>query len=334
MKIEKLGERTYRVRKTVNGQLYTHYFDYKPTEREIISVFAKEIGSADVRNYGSSVSFKIASDKYIDSKSNVLSPSTIREYSRIPKRLSDTFIQKKIDKIEKKDIQAEINLLSKSLKPKTVKDYYSYIVTIIKEYRPNADLKVTLPQRVYTEPYIPTKEEVIKLIEDSKTESNGMFFVPIVLASYGFRRSEILSLQPGDIDENGIVRIDKARVQNINKEWVDKTTKTEKSTRTLPLPQEVIEKIQEQGYVYNGGAQSISNYISRWCEKNGVEHFSIHKLRHYFATQLIANGADHKTLNYLGGWSSNYISDRIYTHNSKEKISEQSQLLENALLKK
>ena len=332
MKIEKLPSGSYRVRKTVNGKTYTKIFDHKPKDSEIVLALSDDIGSADVLNHGISLTFKIASDKYIKLKNNVLSPATVREYTRIPTRLSDSFVKKPIDKITQQDIQNEINLLASRLAPKTVKDYSAYILAILKEYRPKMTVKITLPQCVDEEPYIPTQEEVQKLIEDSKKDSKGMYYVPIMLATYGFRRSEIIGLKPEDIDENRVVHIHTAIVQDVNKEWVEKTTKTEKSARTFPLPEDVVNIIREQGYVYNGGAQSISNYIARWCNKNNVQHFSLHKLRHYFASMLFANNVDGETAKYLGGWSSDFVINKHYKHKVEEKVKAQSDLLKSILL--
>lgn len=332
MNKEKLPSGSYRVRKTVNGKTYTEIFDHKPTDAEVTIRLSEKIGSDDVLNHGTALTFKIASDKYIAARSNILSPSTIREYTRIPTRLSPDFIKKPIDKITKKDIENEVNLLASKLAPKTVKGYANYIFTIMRDNRPKMDISVRLPQQIDKDPYIPTKEEVQKLIEDSKTESKGMYYVPIMLAVYGFRRSEIMGLKPEDIDENRVVHIHNAVVQDVNKNWVEKTTKTEKSAREFPLPEDVVNKIREQGYVYNGGAQSISNYIARWCNKNNVEHFSIHKLRHYFATTLFANGADGETAKYMGGWASDYVLNKHYKHKVEEKVKKQSDVLKSILL--
>lgn len=103
------------------------------------------------------------------------------------------------------------------------------------------------------------------------------------------RRSEICALTLEDI-EGDMVHINKAMVQNEKHEWVIKTTKTTESTRDIVIPQELADKILEQGYVYKGHQHHISRNLAKVEEQLGIPHFSVHKLRHYFASEMAALG--------------------------------------------
>lgn len=145
-----------------------------------------------------------------------------------------------------------------------------------------------------------------------------MFEIPISLVCYGMRRSEICALTLEDI-EGDVVHINKAMVQDENKEWVIKSTKTTESTRDIIISQELADKIREQGYVYKGFPNSITAYLSKTEQKLGLQHFTVHKLRHYFASQMSALGVPDADIMKLGGWQSDHVMKSIYRHSMMEK---------------
>lgn len=98
------------------------------------------------------------------------------------------------------------------------------------------------------------------------------FAIPIVLACYGMRRSELCALEPKDI-EGDLVTIDKAKVQNERKEWIVKATKTTVSTRKIIIPMETADKIRDQGYVYKEHPGKITGFLSS-VQKTGNSTFS------------------------------------------------------------
>lgn len=108
-------------------------------------------------------------------------------------------------------------------------------MSILGMFCPNLKLNTTLPQKVKNEPYIPSDDDIKKILEYSKDTE---YEIPIVLACYGMRRSEICALTPDDIDGD-VVTIDKALVQDENREWVVKMTKTTESTRKIVVPMEI-----------------------------------------------------------------------------------------------
>lgn len=132
------------------------------------------------------------------------------------------------------------------------------------------------------------------------------------------RRSEICALTPEDIDGD-VVRIDKAKVLNEKKEWVIKTTKTVHSTRNIIIPPELAEKIREQGYVYKGHPNSISRYLEKVEQDLGIPHFSLHKLRHYFASEMSALGVPEADILRMGGWETDHVMKSVYRHSMMEK---------------
>ena len=135
------------------------------------------------------------------------------------------------------------------------------------------------------------------------------------------RRSEICALDIEDI-EGDIVRINKAMVQNENKEWIIKTTKTTTSTRDVIIPTTIADKIRKQGYIYKGHPNSITCYLTKVQDALGIPHFSLHKLRHYFASQLSALGVPEVDILKMGGWETDHIMKSVYRHSMIDREEE------------
>lgn len=185
MKIEKLPSGSYRVRKMYQGVTYTVTFEHKPTQKEIVQALADEMESADLKK--TQMTFLTAAESYIDSKRNVLSPSTIREYNGTLNRLSKDFTKQRISDITALDVQKEINTLSVDRSPKTIRNYHGFISAVLGVFRPNLVLITALPQKRKNEPYIPSDDDVKVILKEI---ADTPFEIPITLACWGLRRSE------------------------------------------------------------------------------------------------------------------------------------------------
>ena len=313
MKIEKLPSGSYRVRKMYQGKTYSVVFDYKPTQKEALQAIAAELDK--VKTKYDRLTFKGAATEYVDMKRNVLSPKTIKEYTEIPKRFPDWFNNLPLSEISQVDINKVVNEWSKTKSPKTVSNYHGFISAILGTFRPDMKIYTKLPQKVKNEPYTPSQEDVKAVLNASK---GTKYEIAISLACYGMRRSEICALTVDDIDGD-VVHINKAMVLNENNEWVIKTTKTTDSTRDIIISQELADKIREQGYIYKGEPNSITMYLTKIEKRLGIPHFSIHKLRHYFASQMSALGVPDADIMKLGGWQSDHVMKSIYRHSMMDK---------------
>lgn len=328
MKFERLPSGSYRVRMTFNGKQQSVTFKHKPTEAEVMMAFSKKINTTIKSPH---ITFEVAANEYCKLRKNVISPKTYREYNRMTGRLSEDFIKLYIDEIEDVDIQKEVNDLSATRKPKTVKNYYDFILQVLRMYIKHYEPDVTIAEVMVEKLYIPTDKELKLLFDSAKNHKSGMFFIPIVLGSYGLRRSEICALTPDDIVDN-VVYIKKSMVQNDDDEWIIKEyPKNSTSIRRIPIDPEIADMIHEQGYVYKGHPNSISDYISKFCDRNNIKHFSLHKLRHYFCSKLVAEGVDIKTTITMSGHSTDSVFKRIYLHAIDEKVQEASNRLDSIL---
>lgn len=313
MKIEKLPSGSYRMRKMYKGKTYQIVTDYKPTQKEAIQMMAEELDK--VKGKQPEMTFREATEEYIESKRNVLSPSTIKGYKAAVSIFSERFLEKNVNDITQIDIQKEINILAARRAPKTVRNYHGFISAVLGMFNPSLKINTTLPQKVKNEPYIPSDEDVRKILESAK---GTKYEIPIILACYGMRRSEICALTPDNVDGD-VIHINKALVQNEMGVWVTKQTKTTESTRDIIVPAEICEKIIKQGYVYKGSPDSISRFIEKEQKKLNIPLFSLHKLRHYFASKMSAMHVPDENIMKMGGWRTDHVMKEVYRHAMQDK---------------
>ena len=303
MTINKLPSGNYRIRKTINGKSYSLTIDHKPTLYEAEQLLMQKIEVPD------NESFESAAKTYIQSKSNVLSPTTITSYESIVRNINQSFLKLKLHSITHKDMQAEVNRYSATHSAKSTKNYSGFLMGVLKFYDINIK-SPKLPQDVRSTPYIPTEEEVKAIINEVK---GTKYEVAFILASMGLRRSEICALTIDDLNGNTLT-INKALVKDKTGKLVVKTTKTINSTRTIEIPDKVAKLIRKQGYVYEGFPGQIYKRLIDIEKKLGIKHFSLHKMRHFFASYMHHLGYTDKQIQAFGGWKTDEVMKTVYQH--------------------
>lgn len=296
-----------------DGIRYRITFDHRPTKKEAENALNEKISREGKKPHGT-LTFAEACDEYVKMKSSILSPNTIREYLLTKNRLSKWFVSMPIDRIDQVAINKQINDLSSRLLPKTVRNYHGVISVILGTFRPDLKIYTSLPKNRKSEPYIPSDEDVIRILEELK---GSPYFVGIVLCSLGMRRGEVLALTPEDLEGNK-VKINKAMAIDENRRKVIKHTKTTDSERDIYVPWQIADLIREQGFVYNRKPGGLNEKLSEVEAKLGIPHFSLHKLRHYFASKMLSV-TDMATVQALCGWKTDLTPRRIYIHSIKSE---------------
>jgi len=310
MNITKNQSGNWRIRMMIDGKTYTKTVKgKKPTENEAYQMILDMI---EEQNKPLSMSFRQASSDYNKSRKNVISPSTFREYSRMCDRLPEWFVDMDIYTITQVEMQKLTNELSVDHTTKTVHNYHGYCVSVVGFFRPDVTYNTRFKQNSRVEPYIPTKSEVQQVIDYSiGTE----YHIPLQLAKYSLRRSEICALLKSDLTEDNQIHVCKALVQDINKEWVVKLPKTEDSDRYVPIDDDLANEIRalDRDRIYPYYPQNLTKYLKKTQDKLGLPHFTVHKMRHYFASALhgIVPEAD---IQKMGGWKNDTVLKQVYTH--------------------
>lgn len=178
-------------------------------------------------------------------------------------------------------------------------------------------------------------------------QSNNQFFkhMPILLLilNTGMRIGEALALEWSDIDcKNNILRVNKtltkAKERNVKGEVVGKNkktfsdiTKTESGNRLIPLNDMAVSLLKQiQDYnkrmkiktqyiasTVDGGYVSERNILRTYKSILGVvgaEDYTIHALRHTFASRLLRNGVEISVVSKLLGHADINTTYSTYIH--------------------
>lgn len=323
--VDQLPSGKYRLRKMVNGQMLTAHFEEQPTQREVmraVNDLLRETSAAILKG-----SFLDYAEKYIKAKENVLSASTIRGYRATLRGLPSHFTSLPIKDITQYTLTALVNDMVRSASPKTVYNRHGLIVSVLHEFRPELVIRTKLPRKVQKDIYTPDDKEIRKLFSYiDNTPNFKKYWVPLYLAALGLRRSEIGALTLSDLSHDNILTINKAKVQDSDNNWVIQNfTKTERSNRKIPIPDELATRIREQGCIYEGFLGKVYDTM-RMAEKTlGLPHFGVHRLRSYFASKAHSLGMPDSVILKLGGWKSDNVMKNIYRKALKEDLHRESE---------
>lgn len=306
MTIEKLPSGSYRIRLSEKGIRHSLVVPYKPSEKEAWTLMQDKIHHKTV-----TMPFSDASEEYITIKENVLSPSTVRGYHTILRNTPDWFMKLNIGDITDYHLQKLVSEYAVDHSPKSTRNLYGLVRAVIRLFIPKSDISATLPQKVRKEPYTPTHEDIKRLLEAA---DGTPYYIPIHLAILSLRRSEICALTIEDLADDNTLTINKALVPCDDGYVLKPAPKTDASNRTILLPEDLADRIRNQGYIFNYQPQAIDQFIRRTLPKLGIPQFSIHKLRHFFASYSHDLGYSDAQIQKMGGWSTDAVMKSVYRH--------------------
>lgn len=154
-----------------------------------------------------------------------------------------------------------------------------------------------------------TKEEYLKFAE-AMMDKPLSFYAFEMLYWCGIREGELLALTPADFDfEKCTVTINKS-YQRLNRQDVITTPKTEKSNRTIKMPQFLADEIQDylkmlygiepDARMFTVTKSYLHREMDRGAKEAGVKRIRIHDIRHSAVSLLIDMG-----------FSATAIADRV-----------------------
>ena len=258
------------------------------------------------------MTFGEAAAAYVEERRPILSPSTIRGYVTLVKQVEPVSALK-VNRITQGQIQHFISAFSVDHSPKTVRNLNGFISTVLKRFRPEFKLNTRLPQKMPDDIYIPTEEEIQKLVTAATPDPD--LYRAILLASYGpLRRSEICAVESSDL-KGGVLHVQRAMVSDEHGAWHIKQPKTTAGDRYIPLPESILVALRGVSGRYVGISPSaLSKRFVALLRSSGVHHMRFHALRHYCASQLHALGMPDAYIMERGGWESDGVLKGIYRH--------------------
>ena len=256
-----------------------------------------------------------AIERYINSKSNVLSPTTIYNYRKIFKNDIQPLMKIKLSALTKEKIQEAFNAeTAKGKSVKSMRNTMGLLSASLSAFDLEHLVKVTLPKRQPVEIKIPTPNEITEIYEIFKNDADMTLAITLAV-QLGLRRSEICALQGKDVS-NGYLTINKAMVTDGNGNWIIKPPKSVSGNRKLPLTDDLKALIHAEpdDHIVHINPNVITKRFVR--AKTG---YRFHALRHYHASIMLSMGVPNKYAMERMGHSTDNMLKQVYQHTMKEK---------------
>ena len=288
---------------------------------------------------GGDMSVYSAVKAFIDSRRDIIAPSTLYGYETILNNRLQDIMTKKISELKILDVQAAVNAdhRDKHSSHKTLKSALSLInsALVVQGFDYHLTRRITIPAPKAKKPDLPTAAEVIKAIKGTEFE------LPCMLAMWlSLRVSEVRGLKYSDISRDGsYITVCGSRVylggENDVKRDVNKTAA---SNRTIKLPKYLYDMIMAQphssdeDYIVNMTYNQVSQNFRRYMARQGIK-ITFHQLRHLFATTASDLGVLDGYIQKLGGWSSDSILKTIYTHTTTDSEEKYQKTIDDHFIK-
>ena len=264
-----------------------------------------------------------AIDLYIESKNNVLSPSTIRGYRTAQRNAYKAIKDLRLDEINELILQKWVNGNAAEYGSKSIHNQYGLLTAVLGQNHIKLDFdSVLLPQKEKPDYEIPTPETMGNIMA---ALSGHPAEIPILIALMcGLRQSEIAALRWEDYDGSRL-RIHAAVVPDENNKLVRKEhAKSYAGNRYIDVPahlKTVLDASPRSG-------DNISPYktpsgvlkaLQNLCERIGLPKYKMHALRHAYASLMLKEGVADKYAMERLGQSTPHMIKNVYQHTFKSE---------------
>lgn len=186
------------------------------------------------------------------------------------------------------------------------------------------------PRKEHRLPTVLSEEEVMQMLKVTTNLKHRCILC--LLYSAGLRRSELLKLQPADIDRHrGVIYIHGGKGRK------DRITLLSQVTYSLLL--RYLEDYSPAKLLFEGpdggsySERSVNRIVKRAAQHAGIlKRVSPHTLRHSFATHLLERGTDLRYIQELLGHESSRTTER-YAHVTKRGFEQLVSPLDNLVQK-
>ena len=200
-----------------------------------------------------------------------------------------------------------------------IRSFHGFLAFMYDEEDPSLNLTVHKNQKVL--PVYCTQEEISRLMasfDDTKPQQLLDHAILELIYACGLRVSEACNLQVNEVDlESGKVRVtgkgNKTRIVPIASGARDVLKQYFSVVRPLFL-----KKNSTRFFINRYGRNVNPEYVQRMLHQKDLElgftkHITPHKLRHSYATHLLENGADLRSIQEMLGHA-NIKTTELYTH--------------------
>jgi integrase len=343
-----VDEKTGKERAVAIDRYRARYRD--ESGREHARHFAKK---AHAQRWLDEVTASVVRGDYVDPKAGKLTFrqwftrwSDVQNWTEGTKETADMtvascgFAEVPMDRITQLHIEAWLKTMTtpgptrkKGLAASTRRTRYNYVrmaflaamrARVIRQ-DPTAGITPPRVPKAETKMNVPTSGQVGKALAAA-----GDFRAYLAVCAFaGLRLGEAAGLQLGDVDFLRRTLVVRRQIQGqVNARTVEVDPKYE-SARTVYLPEALVLELAAfierhppvgpEAWLFTNGPypwnrNSAGNQWRRLRETVGMEEFTLHDLRHYYASGLIAAGCDVVTVQHALGHSSPTITLNTYSH--------------------
>ncbi len=297
-------------------------------EEAIAEAMAVKAGIKAPDKARSSMTLEQAYEKYIESRSGVISPSTEAEYKRLQKKSFQSLMKQPVSSITSEQIQREVGKLAKDGKsPKYIRNVEGLLISVLKQFAPETQVSIMLPQKQKVE---------LRRIEDAEIGKLIAAFVgtelelPVLMALWmGMRMSEIRGARYEDI-KDGKLHICRAIVAGEDGDTV-KPPKTFSGDRWVSIPAYIQSLIKatgrKEGYIVLLSGKMIYKRFVKGLELAGIPHCRFHDLRHANAAIMVRLGIESKYAQERNGWSTDRMYKQVYAYAMNDKMADTDKII-------
>lgn len=342
---------------TIQGKRYTVYGSTAKECREKETKKREEI-KAGTYTRGRDLKMSEYWERWFDSRSGSVEPSTMRTYKKLANRMNRQVIDKaghvfgdlRLSDLETENVrQLQRALLNDGLSTRTVNDSISLLKHALQTA---ADERIlswnpAKPVERLKRTEEPARDNIHRALTREEAEAflkaaaeSWYYPLYIFLLYTGLRIGEASALAIRDITES-YIRVYKTVTRTEYGYTIAEHTKTDAGTRNIDTRPEAWQAVQRQREINNalnagkvvkldkpvftlpkGGIirpDRVNSDIKRICEQAGIEYFTCHAFRATFASRCIAAGMSVKNLMEIMGHSDVQMTLGLYGHAEEEK---------------
>jgi integrase/recombinase XerD len=258
-----------------------------------------------------------------DIKLRGLSPKTCKAYLMQIRRFLNT-VAKPVNQISEWDIRAYLLQMITNDGTTVSRSYYNQAISAIKFlydgvlHQPMIIKDIPRPKRDKKLPTVLAEETVAQILQ--AIDNLKHLTILMLVYSAGLRVSEVVRLRKEDIDPyRNLIRVHGAKGR--------KDRETILSSCAFETLQKYQAKYRPECWLFPGPnpekhltTRTVEKVLENIRNKVGIDQtFSVHTLRHSFATHLLENGVDLRYIQELLGHESPKTTE-IYTHVSRNHL--------------
>lgn len=302
-------------------------------------------------------------DYWIDLKQKIVRPNTVRNYTeRYHQNIQSVIGKMKLVDIKPIHCQRIFNIMAdEGYRSSTI---YQTRITLYNmlEFAKENEIIISNPckKSVRSDIGKPTKKKEALTLDTQRAFLQGAMGQSYedqfrFILQTGLRTGELVGLKWEDVDfKNKSLKIQRSmEYRHSTKEWRVGPPKSKSGYRTIPLTDEAVAILRRQKekhsvltvipfewteYVFlckKGTPIKNSTYdtaLFKICDKVNIPKFSMHVLRHTFATRCIEAGMKPKTLQTILGHSNIGITMNLYVHTTEEEKAKEIEMIADALM--